>query len=197
MDSFKQQLIKKNTNPNFGDTRDIIQIIIEMHYNDIYRFVNSKINNKDITCDICQDAFEKIIISFNKKKYVEKGKILSWMLKIANNQVMDYFRQEKKKIKLIEKLSKNQNTFVQPNCIEEMKTEFAFLAKILVDLTPEQREVFLLRVKENMKFKDIAIIQNKNINTVLGRYRYAVAHLKQALDKKYGTKSCSYFISKF
>jgi RNA polymerase sigma-70 factor (ECF subfamily) len=63
----------------------------------------------------------------------------------------------------------------------DRETRRQVLEDTLDELTPEQKEVFLFR-REGMQFKDIAVVQNCSINTVLGRMHYAMKKLRRLLD---------------
>ena len=56
------------------------------------------------------------------------------------------------------------------------------LSEVVAQLPEEQREVVLLRLTADMKFRDIAKLQQVSINTVQGRYRYGLDHLRSMLN---------------
>lgn len=58
------------------------------------------------------------------------------------------------------------------------------LTEALRHLPYEQREVLLLRSHSGMRFAAIAKAQGVSINTVQGRYRYAVSKLRSILDSE-------------
>lgn len=58
------------------------------------------------------------------------------------------------------------------------------LTEALQQLPYEQREVLLLRSHSGLRFAAIAQAQGVSINTVQGRYRYAVDKLKSVLDSE-------------
>jgi len=62
------------------------------------------------------------------------------------------------------------------------REETARLKEALAELPEEQREVVLLRLKADLKFRDIAKLQQTSINTVLSRYRYGLERLRSMLD---------------
>ena len=68
------------------------EILLTRHKNRVYAFIMSKIKNKDITEDIFQDTFIKVINSLKRGKYNEEGKFLPWVMRISHNLVIDYFR---------------------------------------------------------------------------------------------------------
>ena len=56
------------------------------------------------------------------------------------------------------------------------------LTQAVAALPEEQREVVLLRLKADMKFRDIAKLQETSVNTVLSRYRYGLEKLRSLLN---------------
>ncbi len=60
--------------------------------------------------------------------------------------------------------------------------ELSRLSRALLQLPYEQREVLLLRSHSGMRFAAIAKAQGVSINTVQGRYRYAMDKLRSLLN---------------
>lgn len=77
--------------------------LIERHQSRIFGFIYSKVNDRDLSDDIFQDTFIKVIRTLKSKSYNEEGKFLPWVMRIAHNLVVDHFRKSKK-CNLIEKL---------------------------------------------------------------------------------------------
>ena len=71
-------------------------ILLNRHRSRIYAFIMSKIRNRDLSEDIFQDTFIKVINSLQLGKYNEEGKFLPWVMRIAHNLIIDYFRKNKK-----------------------------------------------------------------------------------------------------
>ena len=72
------------------------EILLSRHKSRIFAFIMSKVKNRDLSNDIFQDTFIKVINSLQKGKYNEEGKFLPWVMRIAHNLVIDHFRKEKK-----------------------------------------------------------------------------------------------------
>ena len=70
----------------------------------------------------------------------------------------------------------------RPDVAAMFGEELRRLSMALEQLPYEQREVLLLHSYSDMKFKAIAKQQNVSINTVQGRYRYAMDKLRSMLD---------------
>src|SRR5690606_461660 len=78
-----------------GD-ENAIATLINRHKQRIYSFVFSKVYNHDVTEDIFQDTFIKVITTLKEGKYNEEGKFLPWVMRISYNLTIDYFRSVKK-----------------------------------------------------------------------------------------------------
>ena len=165
------------------------ELLMEKYRNYIFQFINSKIKDTDISNDIFQETFIKVILSLKKGNYNESGKFLSWTLRIANNMVMDHFRKIDRK-QLFDQ-SKDYSLLYNlpeiPNDLENIeKNEYNFSKiKCLIDnLVPEQKEVLHLRFNEEKTFKEIAESSKISINTALGRFSYAIKNLRKEIIKQ-------------
>jgi len=180
-----QELVRKYLD---GDNLSF-EILLTRHKNRIFAFIMSKIKNKDITEDIFQDTFIKVINSLQKGKYNEEGKFLPWMMRIAHNLVIDHFRKESrmKNIRptdefnifdLINDGNRGQD--------EEMirKRVHSDLNMLIKDLPEDQKTVLKMRYFEDMSFKRISEMTGVSINTALGRMRYALINLRSLAEAK-------------
>ena len=171
-----------------GDNKSF-ETLLSRHKNRVFSFIMSKVKNRDLTEDIFQDTFIKVINSLKKGKYNEEGKFLPWMMRIAHNLVIDHFRKEAKMRKvrptaefdifdILDDGSKNQ---------QEMMIEAQVHAdlKVLIDQLPEdQKEVLKMRYFEELSFKQISELTGASINTALGRMRYALINLRKLAEKQ-------------
>lgn len=145
---------------------------------------------KDIALaeDFFQDTFCKVIDKLNARKYDEQGKFLPWVLRIAHNMCMDYFRKSKKDY-LFESapgdfdiFSEIPNNALTPDKLMTRQEEDHYVNKF-IDLLPEdQKEVLILRHFYEYSFQEIAKMTNSNISTATGRMRYALKNLKKMMD---------------
>ena len=180
-----QELVKKYLT---GDNTSF-EILLTRHKSRVFAFIMSKIKNRDITEDIFQDTFIKVINSLQKGKYNEEGKFLPWMMRIAHNLVIDHFRKESKMKNI--RPTDEFNIFDVINDgnrgqDEEMirKRVHADLNMLIQDLPEDQMEVLKMRYFEDMSFKEISEITGVSINTALGRMRYALINLRNLAEKQ-------------
>ena len=164
------------------------EILLNRHKDRIYAFIMSKIKNRDITEDIFQDTFIKVINSLQKGKYNEQGKFLPWMMRIAHNLVIDHFRKQSKmrmvrstdEYDIFNLLDSDSATIEQEMIITQVKTDLKLLIK---QLPEDQKEVLNMRYFEEMSFKEIAELTGVSINTALGRMRYALINIRKTAEK--------------
>ena len=168
------------------------EVLILRHKDRMYRTILSKIKNPALAEDIFQEVFIKIIKTMKLGNYNEEGKFLPWALRIAQNMVIDHFRRNKK-IKLISEsssMSDDYNIFhtlkMEDANVEDIitKQEMEKQAVQLIDHLPEaQKEILLMRLFQDMSFKDIAEAKEISINTALGRMRYALINMRKIMEE--------------
>jgi RNA polymerase sigma-70 factor (ECF subfamily) len=180
-----QELVKNYIN---GDNSSF-EVLLNRHKNRVFAFIMSKIKNKDLTEDIFQDTYVKVVNSLQKGKYNEEGKFLPWVMRIAHNLVIDHFRKQKKM-----QMIRSNNDFDIFDVIKDSKINadeklikdqiFSDLNSLIDKLPSDQKEVLKMRYYEELSFKKIAEHFDISINTALGRMRYALINLR-ALSKKH------------
>ncbi len=171
-----------------GDKK-CIEVLIERYKSKVYSYILLNVKNPTIADDIFQDTFLKVMSSLRSRSYSEEGKFLPWVMRIAHNLVIDYFRYDKNN----GLTSSDENEFVlnstslADSTIEDRLVDEQILTdvkKLLEYLPPEQKEVIMLRHYGGMSFKEIADVTNVSINTALGRMRYAIMNLRRIVDEK-------------
>tara|TARA_B100001758_G_C18394386_1_gene604952 strand:- start:352 stop:939 length:588 start_codon:yes stop_codon:yes gene_type:complete len=181
-----QVLVKKFIK---GDNNSF-ELLLTRHKDRVFAFIISKVKNRDLAEDIFQDTLIKVINSLQKGRYNEEGKFLPWVMRIAHNLVIDYFRKESKMRKIrpssdfdIFDVLDNGNTNQEEIMIQR---QVYHDLKLLIEKLPEdQMEVLKLRYFEDMSFKKISDLTGVSINTALGRMRYALINLRKlALQEK-------------
>ena len=169
-----------------GDSKSF-EALIQKHKNKIYAFILSKIRNRDLAEDIFQDTFIKVINSLQKGKYNEEGKFLPWVMRIANNLVIDYFRKSKKMRTIaptddfdIFDILQDGEKNIEDNLVNNQIHKD--LRKLIEHLSEDQKEVLKMRYYAELSFKEISESTGVSINTALGRMRYALINLRKLID---------------
>ena len=172
-----------------GDKSAISQLI-ERHSRRVKEYIRMMVKDNDVADDIFQETFIKAVRVIDEGRYTDNGKFLSWILRIAHNQVIDYFRSRKQQ-KLVTEADAGYNVlgtlrFAEHTVEDDMvSAQISSDVRHLVDMLPdEQREVVMLRYYSGLSFKEIAEQTDVSINTALGRMRYALINLRKMIKEK-------------
>ncbi|MBU2951979.1 sigma-70 family RNA polymerase sigma factor [Tamlana agarivorans] len=170
-----------------GDEKALETLIVR-HKQKIYSFIYSKVYDRDVAEDIFQDTFIKVIRTLKRGAYNEEGKFLPWVMRISHNLVIDFFRKSNRMPKFDNSGEFSIFSVLSDSSLNAEKTiikeQVENDVRRLVDKLPEdQREVLLLRIYNDMSFKEISDKTGVSINTALGRMRYALINLRKIIDK--------------
>lgn len=170
-----------------GD-ENALAVLINRHQSKLYGFIYSKVGDRDLTDDIFQDTFIKVIKTLKSNSYNEEGKFLPWVMRISHNLIIDHFRRNKKMPMFREteefsifSIMSDQSLTIENQIITEQVEQD--LKRIIEELPADQREVVLMRMYQDLSFKEIAELTGVSINTALGRMRYALLNMRKVIDK--------------
>ena len=163
-----------------------LESLIYKHKSKIYNFIFSKVFDRDNAEDIFQETFIKVIKTLKRGVYNEEGKFLPWIMRIAHNLVIDFFRKNKRFPSFdknekydIFQLIKDENPSIERHLIDNQILND--LKKIIIKLPQDQKEVLDMRLYKEMSFKEISENTGVSINTALGRMRYAIINLRKLI----------------
>jgi RNA polymerase sigma-70 factor, ECF subfamily len=165
-----------------------LSLLINRHQSKIYGFIYSKISDRDISDDVFQDTFVKVIKTLKSNSYNEEGKFLPWVMRIAHNLIIDHFRKNKKMPMLRETeefsifsiMSDKSKTVEGEMITEQIESD---LRRLVEELPDDQKEVVMMRMYQDLSFKEISDLTGVSINTALGRMRYALLNLRKVIEK--------------
>jgi len=170
-----------------GD-ENALSILINRHQSKIFGFIYSKISDRDISNDVFQDTFIKVIKTLKSNSYNEEGKFLPWVMRIAHNLIIDHFRKNKKMPMFREteefsifSIMSDSSLTVEDQIIKDQVG--VDIRKLIEELPADQKEVLMMRMYQDMSFKEISEVTGVSINTALGRMRYALMNMRKVIDK--------------
>ncbi len=171
-----------------GEETALHKLIVN-HQSRVKGFIFSKVKDRDITEDIFQDTYIKVIKSLRKGSYNEEGKFLPWVMRIAHNLIVDYFRKQNKVPTLSNAMEFDIFSVISDDSLhmEErlVKSQIELEVKELVTRLPkDQKEVIEMRMYRDMSFKEISENTGVSINTALGRMRYALQNIRKEIEAK-------------
>ena len=166
-----------------------LETLIKRHKQRIYSFIYSKVLDRDLTEDIFQDTFIKVIRTLKLGNYNEQGKFVSWVMRIAHNLVIDHFRKNKRIPKFENSYDFDIFSVLSDSSLDAekslIKDQILNDVKKLIEYLPnDQKEVLKYRFYNDMSFREISEKTGVSINTSLGRMRYALINLRNIIDKK-------------
>ena len=162
--------------------------LLHRHKRKVWSHIYLLVRDREITEDLFQEVFIKVVHTLKGGKYNEEGKFLPWVMRIAHNLVIDHFRRNKK----MPMVRSNDDhdvfaTIAQPGKnVEQRMVNLQIdddVRKLIDHLPEEQREVVVMRTYLGMSFKDIAEQTDVSINTALGRMRYALINMRKMIRK--------------
>lgn len=162
--------------------------LIKKYQTRIYSFIYSKTNDREVTEDIFQETFFKVIKTLKSDSYNEEGKFLPWVIRISHNLIVDFYRKNSKMS--LQRDSEENPVFYfiaddAPNIEKQMISQYIEqdLLKLIERLPKDQKEIIQLRFFEEKSFKEISISKGISVNTALGRVRYAILNIKKMAEK--------------
>jgi RNA polymerase sigma-70 factor, ECF subfamily len=148
------------------------EYIYDLTKKGVYIIIYNIVKDHDATQDIMQDVYLKMLSSIHT--YQKTTNFYNWLLMIAKNQAIDYYRKEKKIVHMDE--VDFQQSFQTTEETPEQKDMFNTLISVL---NQEEKQIVLLKIVDHMKHKDIAILLNMPLGTVLWIYREALKKMKE------------------
>ena len=171
-----------------GD-RSAISQLIDRHSKRVRDYIRMMVKDHDVADDILQETLIKAVRVIDEGRYADTGKFLSGVLRIAHNQVIDYFRSQKSQ-RTVSESDAGYNVlgtlrFAERNVEDRMISEQieADVRRMIDSLPEEQREVVMMRYYAGMSFQEIADQTEVSINTALGRMRYALINLRKMIKE--------------
>ncbi|MBF0577886.1 RNA polymerase sigma factor [Dysgonomonas sp. GY617] len=159
------------------------------HQKNVYNYIYFIIRNREMAEDVFQETFIKAITTIKQGRYVENGKFRAWIMRIAHNLVIDYFRQERNENTVSNdetEIDLLNNANLCEGTIEDQLIYGQILqdVKKLIQYLPEsQREVLEMRYYQGLSFKEISEQTGISINTALGRMRYAILNIRKMAEE--------------
>jgi RNA polymerase sigma-70 factor, ECF subfamily len=161
--------------------------LIKRHQSKIFGFIYSKVGDRDLSDDIFQDTFIKVIRTLKSNAYNEEGKFLPWVMRIAHNLIVDHFRRNKKmplyreteEFSIFSIMTDDSLTIENKLISDQVAKD---LRQLVEELPADQKEVLMMRLYQDMSFKEISEATGVSINTALGRMRYALLNLRKVID---------------
>ncbi len=168
-----------------GDNR-AFDMLLSNNQRKVFTYILFVVRNRDVANDVFQDTFVKVITQLQQKRYAPNGKFSAWVMRIAHNEIMDWYRTQRSG-HIVEATEDNDLSNIGGLDFSLSSVESQYVnSQVLTDvrrmmnlLPASQREVVYMRFYQGMSFKEIAETTGVSINTSLGRMRYAILNLRR------------------
>ena len=162
-------------------------LLLSRNQSKLFSYILFVVRDRDVADDIFQETFVKVVTRMQQGKYTTSGKFSAWLMRIAHNVIMDWYR-EQRSDKVVEAPRENDLSNVGrkddllDGSIESQFVNMQVMAdvkKMMNNLPAPQREVVFMRFYQDLSFKEISEMTGVSINTSLGRMRYAILNLRR------------------
>ena len=167
-------------------------LLLSRNQSRLFSYILFVVHDRNTAEDIFQETFVKVITRLQDGKYTTSGKFSAWIMRIAHNVIMDWYRDQRAE-RVVEATQDNDLSNISGSELVVGSIESHYVnsqvmcdvRNLLDNLPPTQREVVFMRYYQQLSFKEIADTTSVSINTALGRMRYAILNLRR-MAKTYG-----------
>jgi len=174
-----------------GGDANALEPMVEKYKRPLYSFILKMTEGREDTDEIFQETWFRALKNIHKFRHKN---FLNWLFRIAHNLVIDRARRNKRIVSMqtvtgSEGEGTLEDRLPAPGISPAEEVGGTGLGeridRAVEQLSPEQKEVFLMRMYANTPFKEIAKVQKCSINTCLARMQYALAKLRSILKEEY------------
>lgn len=158
-------------------------------YEDVYKFVYSRVKDKTLAQDVTQNTMEKAWSKLHQLK--DRHKVRQWLFEISNNEVKLLWRKQDRDYKIIflddykQNFDINKMIDLQSDVLNKLikEEEMLLLMKALDMIDDDYKELILLWADNKMSEKDMSLIMGINYNTFRSRLYRGINKLKDIYIK--------------
>lgn len=167
-----------------GDNK-AFDLLLSRNQEKLFTYILLVVRDREMANDMFQETFFKVVSRLQQGKYIANGKFSAWLMRIAHNVIMDWYRQQRAQ-NIVDAPKENDLSNVGSTLLESSREGELVNNQVMEDvrrmmshLPASQREVVFMRFYQQMSFKEIAEATGVSINTALGRMRYAILNLRR------------------
>lgn len=167
-----------------GDNK-AFDLLLSRNQEKLFTYMLFVVRDREMANDMFQETFFKVVSRLQQGKYIANGKFSAWLMRIAHNVIMDWYRQQRAQ-NIVDAPKENDLSNVGSTLLESSREGELVNNQVMEDvrrmmshLPASQREVVFMRFYQQMSFKEIAEATGVSINTALGRMRYAILNLRR------------------
>jgi RNA polymerase sigma-70 factor (ECF subfamily) len=159
---------------------DALRRIYEKYEVYLLTVATALLNDIGAAEDVLHDSF--VAFAESAQSIRLEGNLRSFLATCVANRCRDLIRKRSRNYGPLEKADSFICDGKGPELAAVCKEQLERIARAIAILPYEQREVIVLHLKAGLMFKQIADLQEVNVNTVQSRYRYGIDKLRSILD---------------
>ena len=168
----------------FKRSRDgALRLIYDKYKVDLLKLAVMLTGDVNIAEDVVHDVFVRFAQSAERISLT--GSLKSYLVTSVINGVRNLHRNTSRHPETsLDGVELQPSSGRTPHQWAVLSERLELLSKALSELPFEQREVISLHMEMDMSFRKIAAVQKTSVNTVKGRYRYAIKKLRSLLNSE-------------
>jgi RNA polymerase sigma-70 factor (ECF subfamily) len=150
----------------------------------LYRFLLRQLRDPALGDELFQDVWQRVIAA--RREWTPEASFATWLFRIAHNRLADHWRAQQHRPPAPADGDERAARIPDPDTPERTLSEFEQRRRLqlaLDELPPEQREVVLLRLEQELTLEEIGAITGVGRETVKSRLRYAMDKLRARLPE--------------
>jgi len=162
--------------------------IYDKYHHDLYRFIFYMVKNKQLTEDLVQEVYIKVLNSYDTFKGESSQK--TWLFSIDRHVTIDYFRSQKRRQRRIldyfdwtSKGESIRDDYPLPEELVLQNEELKIIFHFLDECTEDQKSVLILRFVQEFSIKETADVLNFSISKVKTTQHRGLKKLRKLLDQ--------------
>ena len=144
----------------------------------LFRFAYMRIGIREDAEDVVQESLLSVFRRLREQTGI--GNVEQYVIRAVSNACTDYFRRKPMQVVTLDKAG--QVSVGEAD--SQIHEEFVRISRLLDTLPEEQSEIVRLKCYDELTFKQIAELQGIPEATAKSRYRYAIMHIQQRINKK-------------
>jgi RNA polymerase sigma factor (sigma-70 family) len=152
------------------------------HRGRLYRFLLRHLRNQALADEMFQDVWQRLIAA--RERWQPDAPFGTWLYRIAHNRLADHWRAQQHRPPAPIDADARTARIPDDDTPERTLSEFEQRRQLqlaLDALPPEQREVLLLRLEQDLTLEEIGAITGVGRETVKSRLRYAMDKLRTGM----------------
>lgn len=153
------------------------------YYESVYLFVYRRCHHSEDCLDITSRVFEKAMLHIGKYKF--QGYAFStWLYRIAQNELADYFKKTNKEQKLWVRDEGLMQIVQDIQYSSDSEELLSILIDALTELSDSERELVVMRYFEAQDYETLAAVEQTSANYLRVKMHRILQKLRSSIERR-------------